>query len=99
LELLRKNSESFELISAHYEALQEDYQVELIQLFQVSIEEFARENTGRPNYYKLVQMLKVMSKVKGARPIIKSMVSTFQRRYPDRTAMHEILEKEFLRGR
>ena len=98
LDLLRQNTLSYDLIKAHYEALEKDYSVEIIQIFQLSIEEFARDHTGRPAYYKLVQMLRTMAQIEGTEPIIRSMVKSFRQRYLRRPAMMEILDQEFPKG-
>lgn len=95
LTLLRENTGSFDLIKGHYKPLEKDYLVEIIQIFQLSIEGFARNNTGRPSYFKLVQMLRTMSQIEGSAPFIKSTLNSFRQRYARRTALIEILNEEF----
>ena len=98
LDLLRQNTLSYDLIKAHYEALESEYSVEIIHIFQLSIEEYARDHTGRSAYYKLVQMLRTMSQIEGTASIIRSMVKSFRQRYARRPAMMEILDMEFSKG-
>lgn len=95
LTLLRDNTSSFELIEAHYHTLEAEFGVEIIQIFQVSIEEYAQNSKGRQAYNQLVKMLKVMGKVKGAHPFVRSVIRTLKQRYPRRKAMIDILNQAF----
>ncbi len=95
LEMLSGNASSFELIQSFYHTLEEEYSVEIIQIFQLFIEEYAANHTGRPAYARLVLMLKTMNKVKGAAPFVRSVIRILKQRYPQRKAMIEILNQAF----
>ena len=77
----------------YYKHFVKIYPAETLRLFQLSIEDYTKNNLGREHYEYAVRLMKMMQNIVGGKEIVSAMIANFKTIYKNRRAMMEILEK------
>ena len=77
----------------YYKYFVKSYPAETLRLFQLSINDYVKNNVGREHYEYTVNLMKIMQNIAGGIEIVSTMKANFKTLYKNRRAMMEILEK------
>lgn len=77
----------------YYKYFVKSYPAETLRLFQLSINDYVKNNVGREHYEYTVKLMKIMQNIAGGIEIVSTMKANFKTLYKNRRAMMEILEK------
>jgi hypothetical protein len=94
LKLLQLNSFDIEFIDSFSKYLKSKYPDELISMYEEGIKKYA-ENTGRKIYHEIAKYMKRLQKINGGEVSVQKLLSEFRDIYKRRSAMMEILDKNF----
>jgi len=94
LALLKLNSLKVEFIDLYAKHLQDKYPVEIIMLYENSVNEYAK-NTGRDIYNNVARYLTRMQKITGGQLVVSKMIANYKNIYRLRKAMIEVLDANF----
>jgi hypothetical protein len=94
LALLKLNSSKVEFIDLYAKHIQDKYPVEIIMLYENSVNEYAK-NTGRDIYNNVARYLAKMQKISGGQLVVSKMIANYKNIYRIRKAMMEVLDANF----
>jgi hypothetical protein len=60
-------------------------------LFRQAIDKYAKDNTGREHYERIINLFKKMIKIEGGKELVEEMISQYRIFYKNRKAMMEII--------
>lgn len=90
---LMKQRFRYSLLRHYHEFLFPRFQEDMLKMYSVSCQKFAKESNSRSNYKELATMLKQVQKLEGGKPIVTMLLSLFRDNYKRRPAMMEELAK------
>lgn len=91
---LVQESRSISMIRGWGKELSEHYPAEILQLYQMAIEQEAKK-TGRAVYQEVVEFLQELSQLTMGKEIARRLIEKFRNQYKNRPAMMEMLNTAF----
>ena len=84
---------SVDNLERYYLGFSSSFPEKTLTLFRQAIDEYAKNNTGREYYERIVKLFGKMIKIEGGGSLVKEMINQYRIVYKNRSAMMEIINR------